>query len=365
MNVLILTNHLNPGGVPRYVLNLAKGLGKRNVRVWVATSGGEWVDKLSQSGIHCKLIPINTKSILSPKIFLSFLSLVPLLSAERFDLVHCNSRVTQALGFWIKKFFGVPCITTFHGYYNPGLFRRLLPFSGNRLIAVSQAVKKHMVDDLKINESLISVVYNGIDPDAFGPRVKKTNILGIKNNEFVIGMLGRISAEKGHLLAIEALSLLSPHYTNTRLLISGTGKMEAKVKEFIQHNDLNDRVIFTQMGADDFFNVADLLLMPSTKEGFGFAIIESFLKGVPVIGFNVGGISEIIKDNENGMLFYEYDPVKLKEKIEEMISNGGLRKKMVVNAKLSAQTYSLENMIKGTLEVYNTVVDLFKAVDVN
>jgi hypothetical protein len=142
MKIPILTTHLNPGGISRYCINLACGLQKRNHRVWIATSGGEWVPKLKASGIFCKLIPIDTKSIISLKIPLSLLSLAPLLFNERFDVIHCNTRVTQALGSLIQKIFNIPYVSAFHGFYNPKNERRLINLAGTKTIAVSQSVKK-------------------------------------------------------------------------------------------------------------------------------------------------------------------------------------------------------------------------------
>jgi glycosyltransferase involved in cell wall biosynthesis len=74
MRVLILTTHLNPGGISRYVLNLAKGLNKKGNCIWVSCAEGEWLDILKREGINYRLIPIKTKSILAQKLSSLFLS---------------------------------------------------------------------------------------------------------------------------------------------------------------------------------------------------------------------------------------------------------------------------------------------------
>ncbi|UCG35365.1 MAG: glycosyltransferase [Candidatus Omnitrophota bacterium] len=83
MKILLLTTHLNPGGIPRYVLNLAKGLKARGHEVWVASNGGNWCNQLQELGIVHKRIPIRTKSFLSPKVFFSLFTLLGFINMEK------------------------------------------------------------------------------------------------------------------------------------------------------------------------------------------------------------------------------------------------------------------------------------------
>ena len=124
MNILIVTSHLNKGGIPKYVLSLAKGLSRKN-RVIVASWGGEWMPKLAKYGCEFVRIPLNTKSVLSPKICESFSLLKPFLQDVNVDVVHANTRVSQFLAFLIWKFLKVPYVATFHGYYRPHIFRKI------------------------------------------------------------------------------------------------------------------------------------------------------------------------------------------------------------------------------------------------
>lgn len=357
MNILILTTHLNPGGISRYVINLAKGLQRKRQRVWVATSGGEWVRQLADIGVFCKLIPIDTKSIISPKIGLSFLSLAPLLSAEPFDVIHANTRVTQCLAHFIYRTRGIPYVSAFHGFYG-GVGRRLFKFAGQRSIAVSGSVKDHLVKDFGFSADKVRIVYNGLDAAEFparNPAARKE--LGFKSNDFVVGMLGRISEEKGHLLAAEAFAALGPRFTNTKLLVSGEGKVKDKLLKFIVDADLSERIKLVNVEANKFFDCVDMMLMPSSKEGFGYTIVEAFLKKIPVIGFDVGGISEVIKNGQNGLLFRDYDSLALKNVMERMIDDRIMREKLVQQAFIDAGQYTLERMAEQTLDVYKQAVE--------
>ena len=352
MKILILTTHLNPGGISRYVVNLARELKKGDHQVWVACGEGEWINKLKRAGINYKQIPIKTKSICSPKIVFSFFSLLPLIIREKIDLVHGNTRVTQFLSFLLYKFMGIGYVSSFHGFYKRGLFRRLFKFSGVRTIAVSKAVRGHLVEDLGIKEDKISVVYNGIDYRDFCSKRRKKRDYGFSDDDFVVGILGRISQEKGHFLAAEAMKSIFAIHKNVYFLIAGRGKLEDELGAFLKHLEIERRARFIIWETEDILDILDLLLMPSKKEGFGYVILESFAKGVSVVGFNTGGIPEIIRDKENGVLFYNHDKVSLAAAIEEIISNEGLRLRITEQAKEDVLTFSLKNMALATEKVY-------------
>ncbi|MDP2922276.1 MAG: glycosyltransferase family 4 protein [Candidatus Omnitrophota bacterium] len=355
MNILILCTHLNPAGISRYVINLSKGLTKRGHNVYIGCGSGEWLCKLTAANIPYKLIPIKTKSICSIKIFMSLFSLIPFIRKEKIQIIHSNTRVTQYLGYLIHKFCHIPYISTFHGFHHPTFFRKLYKFSGLRTIAVSKAVKKHLSEDLKIDEGQIRVVYNGVDKEELREKRRTKIDYGFKESDVVIGVLGRISEEKGHLLAAEAFKLIAAQYSNSYFLVAGKGRLERELKLFFNLGEMKNRVRFLELEAKDFLDIPDLLLVPSKKEGFGYTIVEAFIKGVAVIGFNTGGIAEIIKDRENGLLFYTYDATALKNAIEEMIRNNDLRKTIIKRAKESANSFSLEKMALDTENVYREV----------
>jgi glycosyltransferase involved in cell wall biosynthesis len=352
MNILILTTHLNPGGLSRYVLNLAKGLTRKNHKVWVASSGGEWLTKLNTgSTVNHKLIPIKTKSICSPKILFSFLSLRKLAIKEDVQVIHCNTRVTQFLGFLVSRSLKIPYLSAFHGFYRSTWMRRTFKFSGQAAIAVSQAVKNHLVADLEINREKVKVVYNGVDLSQFQAKQYRSGSQ-ISGNDYSMGILGRISQEKGHFLALEALNQLLTKYPDLKLLVSGKGKLEESFKEAVKKSGLEARVKFVDFEANRFLDKLNLLLVPSSKEGFGYSIIEAFAKGVPVVGYNTGGIAEIIENKKNGILFNNYTGLALAEAIEEMILKDHLREKMIISAKQDAEKFSIEKMAANTEKVY-------------
>lgn len=356
MNILIITTHLNAGGVSRYVINLGKGLKNRRHKIWIVCSQGEWLSRVDMAGVICKTIPINTKSICSPKILFSFFSLLPLILKEKIQIIHANTRVTQFVSYLFYKFLHIPYISTFHGFYRNSFFRKLFKLAGVRTIAVSKAVKKHLSDDLKIKEENIRIVYNGVELNQFKSKNKEKSHYVFKKDDYLVGILGRISEEKGHFLAVDAVRELSLIHRNIYLLVSGKGKLEEKFKSYIKKTEFEEKVKFFEGKAEEFLDMVDLLIVPSRKEGFGYSIIEAFIKGVPVVGFNTGGIAEIIRHKESGFLFYDYTPAALKNAIEEVMLQKELREKIIETAYQKASFFSLERMAEETEKVYTEVL---------
>ncbi|MDD5583949.1 MAG: glycosyltransferase, partial [Candidatus Omnitrophica bacterium] len=233
MNVLILATHLNPGGVSRYVINLAQGLTRRGNTVWVASGGGTWVSLLSRYGVQHKNIPIFTKAIVSFQVFFSFLALTSFLKKHNIQIIHANTRVTQCLAYLLWKSLHIPYVSALHGFYRPSGVRTFAKFEGIAAIAVSVAVKKHCIDDLKIPQEKIYVVHNGIRLEDFSVKKKQKSDFGFNESDYCLGILGRISEEKGHFLAAQALEKLMQKNQNLYLLIAGKGKMEDALKTFV------------------------------------------------------------------------------------------------------------------------------------
>jgi len=153
MNILILTNHMNIGGITRYVLNLSYGLKKQGNNVFVGSLPG-WGEKfLKENDISFFSLPLKTKSIFSPRILLSYFILERFIQKERVDLIHAQTRTTQFLAFLLSKRLNIPYVSTFHGFYRPHLMRKMLPCLGGLTIAISQSVGQHLIKDFNLNRN--------------------------------------------------------------------------------------------------------------------------------------------------------------------------------------------------------------------
>ena len=359
MNILLLSNHLNIGGVTIYLLSLAKGLKKKGHNVYIASSEGELLDKFIEAGAKFIHIPIKTKAEASPKVMISALKLLPIIKKEKIEIIHANSRVTQVLAAWLSRFSAVPFVYTCHGYFRHNFSRKLFPCWGKKIIAISQAVKDNLVKDFAVSAEKIELIHNGVDVDRFGsalscqPSVIR-NELGLGDGP-VIGIIGRLSDVKGHIYLIKAMQAVSKQFPQAQLLIVGEGKMEILLKKLVANLGLEKKVIFIPSCDDTakILQVIDVFAMPSLKEGLGLSLIEAMAAGLAVVGTNIGGIVNLIKDQENGLLVPVQDAQALAQAIILLLKEPKKRKILGGHARsFIAKNFSLEEMVTQTERFY-------------
>lgn len=361
-SVLHLTTHLNRGGIAVYVVSLAKALSEKGQKVYVASSGGDMEAELTLSGITHFNVNIKTKSEISPKLFAARRKLIKFIADNKITLIHAHTRVAQILADSISKRTGTPYVTTCHGFFRPRLFRRFHPCWGKRVIAISMAVKEHLINDFKIEEDRISLVYNGIDMKRF-PRLptreEKAQAkahLGFDGKR-VIGIITRFSRSKGVHFLIEAMPYILEKYSDAILFIVGDGEEGDSLKSLAQKIGLNGRVVFSKGSPDTFrlLSAMDVFVFPTLVEGLGFSAIEALACGVPVAASNVGGVPEVVEDKNTGFLFEPGDVRGLADAILKVLANG-LGNAVDIRARASVEDkFDINRMADEILNVYQKV----------
>lgn len=358
MNILLITPHLNKGGVPRYIIELAKGLKLSGVNVTVASGGGEWLKDLIAAEIRHLYIPLKTKFILSPQLFFSLCIILRFFKENKTDVVHTNARVGQALGTLLKLFTAIPHVTTYHGYYKPHFFRRLLRLNGDENIAISIEIKNHVINDLRIPRNKVHIVYNGIDTSVLAvaklSKQKAREICSIDTSGPVFGIIARLVEEKNHVLLIDAFKLLAEQIPASRLIIYGTGRLLPQLTEKVKNMGLSGRILFrSEEDISVIYSALDVFVLPSAKEGFGLTILEAQAFGIPVIGSRAGGIKEVILDGRSGIIFKDMNKESLYNAMIEMLESQEKCVEYRMNAfRRIEEIFSLKKMIEGTINVY-------------
>jgi len=359
MNIVYLANHINIGGISSYILNLAEGLKQRGHKILVASSGGELLTRFREKGIAFVELPLRTKCEISPKIFFSKLRLLKLTGQERIDILHSNSRTTQVLASAVSKKTGIMHISTCHGFFKKRFSRLVFPCWGEMVIAISESVKDHLVRDFRVNPEKIRVVHSGIDLVRFRiedienrPDIKMG--LGLGGGP-VIGIIARLSQEKGHIYLIQAMRQVIDKVPQAQLLIVGEGRMKKALLGLIEKLGLNKSVFLVPSVVDTphALSVMDLFVLPSLKEGLGLALMEAMAAGLPVIGSSVGGIKSLIRDRDNGLLVKAADADCLAEAIVELLKNYKQANSLAARARIFIkENFSQSKMVLETERVY-------------
>ncbi|MCD6412696.1 MAG: glycosyltransferase family 4 protein, partial [Elusimicrobia bacterium] len=229
--------------------------------------------------------------------------------------------------------------------------------AANRIIVVSNAVKKILIED-GIPEGKIDVVYSGIDLADFvnldGGYLRKE--FNIRKDEFIIGNIAALTEQKDHETLLRGVYLLDIDF---KLFIVGEGHLRKKLERLSEKLKIKDRVIFTGFRKDarNFLKIFDLFVLTSKWEALGTSILDAMATGVAVVATNVGGISEMIEDGINGFLVPPRNPRKMSEKIRALVKDTALRKKFSKNGRRKVMEFTVEKMVSKTYEAYKKLLN--------
>jgi len=361
MKILLLTTHINIGGVGFYTVNLAKYLRKMGHEPVVASSGGDLEELLQKAGVKHIKMDLKTKAEFGFKVAKAIHPLTRLVKKEGFCVIHAQTRVAQVAGGIVSRITRVPIISTGHGFFkHERLFRKLFPFWGDKIIAISESVREHLINDFHIDKERVTVVYNGIELDRF---LKKSGEIdqnmrkkmSLNQNMMIVGAIGRLSSVKGYIYLVKAFKKFARENENARLLIIGEGGEKPKLEKEVKESGLTNKVIFEskKMATEDYLSVMDIFCQPSIKEGLGLALIEAMASGRACIASNVGGIPEIIDHEVDGILVPPENPPALAEAITRLATNTELRRSFSIRApRKTADKFSIEDSVKKIAEVY-------------
>lgn len=365
MKILHLTRHLDIGGIPRYIVDVSERLAAKGHKITVASTGGIQRAQLERAGIAHITIPLSSKFEYGINLWRSWLALLPHLRAQSFDVVHAHTRVAQVLAGLIEKFHGIPAVTTCHGFFKPNLGRRLWPCWGRKVIAVSPAVAEHLATTHNVPRETIVCIPNGIDAEKFRPpapdstQIALREILGIPADAMVVGCTARLSQVKGLEYLLEAVALSRKKHPDLYCLIVGEGPSRSGLEVLTGKLGLYGKVIITGVVNDiaPYLAQMDIFVLPSRMEGLGLSILEAFAAGKPVIASRVGGIVNVVRDRENGLLVSSGSAEEIADAVDLLLEDKKLAAEL---AKKGFQTvreeFSLDRMAEGIEAVYGSVL---------
>jgi glycosyltransferase involved in cell wall biosynthesis len=174
------------------------------------------------------------------------------------------------------------------------------------------------------------VVHNAVDPRevaAGTPAEEIRRQCGLQPEHRVIGVVGRLSPEKGQAIFLRALEKVRDDVPGVRALIIGDGQDRPMLETFCRERGLSDHVAFLghRERIADYYQVLDLLVLPSLSEGLPNTVLEAMSFAVPVLATAVGGVREIIDDG-NGVVVPANDPQALAERMIGLLRDDALRR---------------------------------------
>ena len=234
LRILIATMQLGIGGAETHIVELSKELNRRGYCVIVASNGGDYVKELEEAGIKHYRVPLQNKN--PRNMARAAAQLKKIIISENIEIVHSHARIPSFILGKLHKRMGFPFVTTAHWVFNTGYGLKYITDWGEKTVAVSEDIKKYLMDNYKIPAGDIRVTINGIDTDKFSADTECGDIkseFGISDGDTVITYISRLD-ESRSLAAkqlIEVAPELDKEIPNLKVIIVGGGDDFQKVTE--------------------------------------------------------------------------------------------------------------------------------------
>lgn len=339
----------------------------------------KWVDdqveKLGEKGVRVTTIPSLVRRIDPFCDLWSLFSIVVLLLKEKPAMVHTHSSKAGILGRLAARIASVPIVVhtphghVFYGHFGPSLSRlfllteRLASAVTDRLIALTEAERDDYVRLSVCSPEKIVTIHSGVDVE----RSMKTKVsvkekkqsLGIPYHALVVGTVGWLLPVKGPIYLLQAMTGVWENHPEARLLFVGKGDLERDLKREAFRMGAGNKVTFLGWREDttEIMQVLDIFVLPSLNEGMGRVLVEAMAAGKPLVGSNTGGIPDLIKHGENGLLVRPKDVDGFCAAIKELLDNEEMRHNMGKAGKRMARKFSIETMVQKIDLLYCTLLE--------
>lgn len=388
MNIAIFTNNYlpNPYGVSTSIESFRKEFEKHGHSVYIfAPKFKGYVDENQNASLGDRRvfrypsIDFTIKGINFPLAIPVSFRINKILKDLDIDIIH--SQHPNLLGReaknWAKKK-KLPLVFTWHTLYDQyAHFTPIIPEkiaawwaignairfanSANQIITPTPSVAKIIRTWGVKNENLISIA-SGVDEKEFanadgGPIRKK---FGVTNDEILLVLISRITAEKNMAFLMRAVSVVLERNKKVKFLVCGGGDQIQVMQKLAKSKGVAQQVIFaglvTNVERKNYFAAGDIFVYASKSETQGTVITEAMYSGLPIVAVNAPGIVDLVVENETGFLTKENEGA-FSSAVEKLVGNADLRRKFSENAKKIAQEkYTASVCAEKMLEVYEKTI---------
>lgn len=302
---------------------------------------------LKYQNLSVQFAPI--KSIYPPHIF-NFFTLNYLIKTyrqKRFDLlrVHNPYFIGPAAAIFKKFYPQVPLVASYlhlESGLNHFIDQSIIKYF-DHIITISKSTQNEIIETLNYPSEKISVAYPGVD-ERFKPGQKTSQ-------RFTIMFVGGLKARKNPEFLLNVMQKINR--SDTQLIFAGDGPLRYRLKG----KNISVTGFIPEADKLALYHQADVVVLPSLKEGFGMTLAEAGASGLPVIGNNHSSIKEIIQDGKTGFLAKTNDVADWVDKLLQLIKSPDLRRKMGrAGQKFVRTNFTWENNLKIHLRVYENLI---------
>ena len=361
LTVAQILPEMHSGGVEKGTLEVARALVEAGHRSIVISAGGRMVEALQGAGSEHIAMPVGRKG---PTTLALIPKLRTLLRDNQVNVLHARSRVPAWLSVLALKRFGPQrpaFLTTVHGLYSVNRFSKVMT-RGDRVVCVSQTVQQYVLANYPdVEPSRLELIYRGVEPTDYSPSFEADADWAKQfRQQYQLGsaplilLPGRLTRLKGHMDFLKVMEdLQAASSPAIGLIVGGEDPRRAGyAQELREAVERSPNVVMTGHRTDlrEIMSISSVVLSLSNKpESFGRTVLEALSLGTPVIGYNHGGVGEIL-----GHLFPDGrvpvgDIVSLVETLGAQL-NSAEAVSIVPNT-----LFTLNQMLAQTLKLYDSV----------
>lgn len=344
-------------GADKVLLELLKGLDKSQFEPQVILpSHGVLEEYLKLNEIKVSVInyPILRRKYFNLKGIISYFKdyiyfskqLLDYAGKNRIDIIHNNTTAVLE-GIYLKRKLKKPLIWHVHEIivkpkFVSSTINFLMGRYADKIITVSDAVKEHILLSKFVSKSKIETIYNGVDNNQFF--VTSSNDIRrrfkLSSEDMVVGMVGRVNSWKGQSDFLDAMLPILQNDERIKIIMAGSAfeGEEWRVDELdnrIEQLSCKSQIFRIDYYKDtiDLYNLFDVFVLPSINpDPLPTVVLEAMACGKPIVGYRHGGICEMVKEGQNGLLATPRDTNELSQLILDLLKDSKKRKKFGDNS---------------------------------
>jgi glycosyltransferase involved in cell wall biosynthesis len=319
---------IQEAGIPTTVLGLNPGLR----RPWDVARLHRFLRRSRPHIVHTFLLTASLYGRLA-----AMLARVPIIIGTEQNIYHAK-RLRHALAEW------------------------LLMAATARVVASAASVREHYIRSVHVNPAKVDVIYNAVDWDHLQTtmgRDEMRNSLAIPAGTPVCAMIGRLTPQKGHVYAFEALAR-TPALARAHLIVAGDGELAQTLRNRAAALGIAGRVHFLGMRRDvgNVLSAAGVFVLPSLWEGLPLALVLAMGAGVPVVSTAVGGIPELVEDGRTGLLVRPADSLELGRALSQLLADPELCCRLAAAARTAVRPrFGIDACVASVTTLYDRLLE--------
>lgn len=239
----------------------------------------------------------------------------------------------------------------------------------DKFIVVSDSLQDILMAQHGIAPSKVIRIYNGIELDQYKPNPEPNETIRkeflIREDEFVVGTVGRLTYEKGYEFLLKSVSMVLEACPKTKFVFVGDGSLKLELENLARELRIFQNCMFVGFRDDipEILSSFDVFVLPSIMEGHPIAILEAMAMAKPIVASDINGVREQIENGRTGILVPPGDPQALAESINQMLQNRTQAKKLGTEARKQVEEmFDIKRQVALHEEVYKDLLKASRAV---